>query len=143
VFYEEADEDLELVARTELGGALTLNESDNTMFKELGQAMGMLKNLPKLQAAMQEMQQKLGQISVEGNAGAGMVVVNVNGRMEVTRCVISEAAMTLNDREMLADLVAAAVNIAMAKAREEVAKASQAIAQDAGLPLPPGIMPGM
>jgi DNA-binding YbaB/EbfC family protein len=113
------------------------------MFKELGQAMSALKNLPKLQAAMQEMQQKLGQISVEGNAGAGMVVVSVNGRMEVTRCVISEAAMKLNDREMLADLVAAAVNMAMSKAREEVAKASQAVAQDAGFPLPPGAMPGM
>ena len=113
------------------------------MFKELGQAMGMLKNLPKLQAAMQEMQQKLGQISVEGNAGAGMVIVTANGRLEVTRCVISEEAMKLNDRDMLAELVTAAVNMAMAKAREEVAKASQSIAQDAGIPLPPGIMPGM
>ena len=114
-----------------------------TMFKELGQAMGMLKNLPKLQAAMQEMQQKLGQISVEGNAGAGMVIVTANGRLEVSRCVISEEAMKLNDRDMLADLVAAAVNMAMAKAREEVAKASQSIAQYAGIPLPPGMMPGM
>jgi nucleoid-associated protein EbfC len=113
------------------------------MFKELGQAMGMLKNLPKLQAAMQEMQQKLAQISVEGNAGAGMVVVTVNGRLEITRCVISEEAMTLNDREMLADLVAAAVNMAMTKAREEVAKASQSVAQDVGITLPPGMMPGM
>jgi DNA-binding YbaB/EbfC family protein len=113
------------------------------MFKELGQAMGMLKNLPRLQAAMQEMQQRLGQISVEGNAGAGMVVVTVNGRMEVTKCAISEEAMKLNDREMLADLVAAAVNMAIVKAREEVAKAGQAIAQEAGVPLPSGMMPGM
>jgi len=113
------------------------------MFKEIGQAMGMLKNLPRLQAAMQEMQQRLGQISVEGNAGAGMVVVTVNGRMEVTKCAISEEAMKLGDREMLADLVAAAVNMAIVKAREEVAKAGQAIAQDAGVPLPPGMMPGM
>ena len=113
------------------------------MFKELGQAMGMLKNLPRLQAAMQEMQQRLGQISVEGNAGAGMVVVTVNGRMEVTKCAISEEAMKLGDREMLADLVAAAVNMAIVKAREVVAKAGQAIAQDAGVPLPPGMMPGM
>jgi nucleoid-associated protein EbfC len=113
------------------------------MFKELGQAMGMLKNLPKLQAAMQEMQQRLGQISVEGNAGAGMVVVTVNGRMEVTKCAISEEAMKLGDREMLADLVAAAANMAIVKAREEVAKAGQAIAQEAGVPLPSGMMPGM
>jgi DNA-binding YbaB/EbfC family protein len=113
------------------------------MFKEMSQVMGLMKNLPKLQAAMKDMQDKLGQISVEGNAGAGMVVVSVNGRMEVTRCVISEEAMKLNDREMLADLLSAAVNMAIAKSREEVAKASQAIAQEAGLPLPPGMLPGM
>ena len=51
------------------------------MFKEFGQIMSLMKNMPKMQASMQEMQQKLGQISVEGNAGAGMVVVKVNGRM--------------------------------------------------------------
>src|SRR6476660_4442263 len=113
------------------------------MFDKIGQMMGLLKNMPKLQAAMAEMQQKLGQISVEGNAGAGMVIVTANGRLEVTRCVISEEAMKLNDRDMLADLVTAAVTMAMAKAREEVAKASQSIAQDAGIPLPPGMMPGM
>ncbi|HJZ90183.1 MAG TPA: YbaB/EbfC family nucleoid-associated protein [Gemmataceae bacterium] len=113
------------------------------MFKELGQMMGLMKNLPKLQAAMQDMQFRLGQITVEGNAGAGMVVVTANGRMEVTKCLISEDALKLNDRDMLADLVMAAVNMAMSKAREEVAKASQAVAQEAGLPLPPGLIPGM
>ena len=72
-----------------------------------------------------------------------MVVVTVNGHMEFTRCTISEDAMKLDDREMLADLVAAAVNMAIGKAREEVAKASQSMAQDAGLPLPPGMLTGM
>jgi nucleoid-associated protein EbfC len=113
------------------------------MFGNIGQMMGMLKNLPKLQAAMAEMQQKLAQISVEGNAGAGMVVVTVNGRMELTRCVISEEAAKLNDRDMLADLVMAATNMALARAREEVAKSSQQMAQEAGLPIPPGMLPGM
>ena len=70
------------------------------MFKELGQVMGLMKNLPRLQAAMQDMQTKLGQITVEGNAGAGMVVVAVNGRMELTKCVISEDAIKLNDRDI-------------------------------------------
>ena len=113
------------------------------MFKELGQVMGMMKHLPKLQAAMAEMKEKLGQISAEGNAGAGMVVVTVNGRMEVTKCVISEDAMKLNDRDMLADLVMAATHMAMGKAREEVAKASQSVAEGAGLPLPPGMLGGV
>ena len=113
------------------------------MFGNLGQMMGLLKNMPKLQAAMAEMQQKMAQISVEGNAGAGMVVVTVNGRTEVTKCVISDDAMKLNDKDMLADLIMAATNMALARAREEVAKASQQMAQEAGLPLPPGMLPGM
>lgn len=112
------------------------------MFGNLGQIMGLMKNLPKLQEGMRQMQEKMGQIAVEGNAGAGMVVVTVNGRMEVTKCVISEDAMKLGDRDMLADLVAAAVNMGVAKAREEVAKASAAMAEEAGLPLPPGGLPG-
>jgi DNA-binding YbaB/EbfC family protein len=113
------------------------------MFKELGSMMSMLKNLPKLQAAMQEMQTKLGQVTVEGNAGAGMVVVTANGRLEITKCTISEDAMKLNDRDMLADLVIAAVNMAMSKAREEAARASQSFAQELGVTLPPGALPGM
>ena len=113
------------------------------MFGNLGQMMGLLKNMPKLQAAMAEMQQKIGQITVDGNAGAGMVVVTVNGRMEVTRCVISDDALKLNDKDMLADLVMAATNMALDKARQEVANASQQMAQEAGLPIPPGMLPGM
>ena len=113
------------------------------MFEKFGQLMGLMKNLPKLQAAMAEMQEKLGHVSVEGNAGAGMVIVAANGRMEITKCAISEEAMKLGDRDMLADLIVAATNMALSKAREEVAKASQAVAQEAGLPLPPGMLPGM
>jgi DNA-binding YbaB/EbfC family protein len=113
------------------------------MFDKIGQMMGMLKNLPKLQAAMAEMQQKLGQISVDGNAGAGMVVVAANGRMEITKCVISDEAYKLGDKDMLADLVIAATNMALAKAREEAAKVTQQLAADAGLPLPAGMLPGM
>ena len=112
------------------------------MFQGIGQIMGMMKNLPKLQAAMGDMQEKMAKIVVEGNAGGGMVVVKANGRMELTSCVISEQAMALNDRDMLADLVISAANIAIAKAREEMAKASANIAQELGMPIPPGGLPG-
>ncbi len=112
------------------------------MFKELGNVMSLMKNLPKLQASMAEMQSKLGQISVDGNAGAGMVVISANGRMELTKCEISEEAGNLGDRAMLADLIVAAANMALGKAREEVAKASAAMAQEAGLPIAPGMIPG-
>ena len=113
------------------------------MIKELGQMMGMMKNLPKLQASFQEMQEKLAQVTAEGNAGAGMVIVKVNGRMEVTACVISEEALKLNDKEMLSDLIVAATNQALAKAKEAVAEVSSKMAQEIGLPIPAGMIPGL
>ena len=113
------------------------------MIKELSQMMGLMKNLPKLQASMQEMQEKLARMSFDGNAGAGMVVATVNGRMELLRVAISDDAMKLNDKEMLADLVVAAVNMAMNKAREEAAKATATMAQDTGIPLPQGGLEGL
>lgn len=106
------------------------------MFKELGNVMSLMKNLPKLQASMQE---KIGQIVTEGNAGAGMVSAKVNGRFEMVGLVISPEAINLNDRDMLADLVMAATNQAMSKARDEVAKLTASMGQEMGLPLPPGM----
>lgn len=112
------------------------------MFKGMSQLAGLLKNLPKLQEDMARMQERLAQVSVEGDAGAGMVKVKVNGKFEVLACSISEEALKLNDREMLEDLIKAAVNQAMAKAREALQEESGKLA--AGMGMPPGFkLPGM
>ena len=50
-----------------------------------------------------------------------MVKVRVNGRLEVTACVISDEMMNLNDREMLEDLIRDATNQAIAKVRQQIA----------------------
>jgi nucleoid-associated protein EbfC len=114
----------------------------SNFFKGMGQLAGLLRNLPKLQEEMKQMQERVAQISVEGDAGAGMVKVKVNGRFEVTSCAISEAALKLNDREMLEDLVKAAVNQALGKAREQVAEETSKVAM--GMGVPPGMnLPGM
>jgi DNA-binding YbaB/EbfC family protein len=111
------------------------------MIKEFSQMMGMMKNLPKIQASFQEMQEKLPQVQVEGNAGAGMVIVKANGRMELTACVISDEALKLNDKDMLSDLIVAATNQALAKAKEAAAEITSKMAQDIGLPA--GMLPGL
>ena len=54
----------------------------------------------------------------------------------------SASAQGLLQRRMLADLIISAANIAISKARDEVAKASSNIAQELGMPLPPGGLPG-
>lgn len=110
------------------------------MFKELGAMMGLLKNQGKIQEEIQKFQASVGQITAEASSGAGYVTVKVNGRLEVLYVRISEEAMQLNDREMLEDLVAAAVNQALTKVRAQLAEESAKMAANIGLP--PGMLGG-
>ncbi|MFO0881021.1 MAG: YbaB/EbfC family nucleoid-associated protein [Gemmataceae bacterium] len=112
------------------------------MFKGMGQLAGLMRNLPKLQEEMAQMQERLAQVSAEGDAGAGMVKVKVNGKFDLISCTLSDEALKLNDREMLEDLIKAAVNQAMARAREAIQQETARLAS--GLGLPPGLqLPGL
>ena len=104
------------------------------MFKEIGAIAGMLKNLPKIRGEMEQLQGRLGQIIVEGDAGGGMVKVRVNGRLEVQACVLSDEAAKLNDKELLEDLIVAATNQALQKARQQAAEETAKVATGLGLP---------
>jgi len=104
------------------------------MFKEIGQLAGLMKNLPKIREEMQGLQKKIGQIVCEGDAGAGMVKVKVNGHMEILACQISDELMKMNDKEMLEDLIRGAVNQALQTARETVASETSKMASGLGLP---------
>jgi nucleoid-associated protein EbfC len=104
------------------------------MFEKIGQIAGLLKNLPKMQEEMGKLQEKLVQITAEGDAGAGMVKVKVNGRMEVLACTISEEAWKTNDKELLEDLIRSAVNQALQKSKQAVAEETSKLATGMGLP---------
>jgi DNA-binding YbaB/EbfC family protein len=112
------------------------------MFKGLGQLASLLTNPQRIRDEMEKLQQRIGQLTAEGDAGAGMVRVRVNGRMEVLGFTLSDEAMALGDREMLEDLLRAATNQALDKVRRLVAEETQKMA--AGLGLPAGMsLPGM
>lgn len=111
------------------------------MFKELGAMMNLLGNKGKIQEEMQKFQEAVGKVTAEGTAGAGYVTVKVNGHMQVQSVRLSDEVMRLNDREMLEDLIAAAVNTAMGKAKEAVAQETAKMAGTLGLP--PGMLGGM
>jgi nucleoid-associated protein EbfC len=112
------------------------------MFKEIGQLAGLMKNMGKIREEAERFHTKLGEIHAEGSAGGDMVVVKTNGRMEVLSVKISEAAWALQDREMLEELVSAATNQALTKAREAVNQEAQSMATNLGLP--PGMnLPGL
>src|SRR5208337_962200 len=88
------------------------------MFKEIGQIANLMKNAGKIREEMQKLHDRLGQLTTDGDAGAGMVKVTVNGNMEVVACRISDECMQLNDREMLEDLIRAAMNQALQRSRQ-------------------------
>jgi DNA-binding YbaB/EbfC family protein len=114
------------------------------MLKGMGQFASLMKNLPKLRQEMEQLQQRLAQIVAEGDAGAGMVKVRFNGRMEMIGCVLSEEALKMNDREMLEDLIKAATNQALTRAREQAAEETSKMTAGMGLALPQGVnIPGL
>jgi DNA-binding YbaB/EbfC family protein len=109
------------------------------MLKELGQIATLLRQAPKIKEEMERLQARLGQITAEGDAGGGLVKVRVNGRMEITACVISDDAMKMNDRELLEDLIKSAANQAMDRARRQVGEETGKMASSFGLPGMPDI----
>lgn len=113
------------------------------MFKELGQFANVMRQLPKLKEEAERLQQRLAQVTAEGDAGAGMVKVRFNGKMEMILCQISEEAMRSGDRELLEDLISAAVNQALERVRIQVAEETNKMASNMGLPLGAMNLPGI
>ncbi len=94
---------------------------------------GLMKQAQAMQAQMEKMQQELANMEVTGAAGGGMVQVTLSGKHEARRVQIDPAVM--DDREMLEDLIAAAINDATNKVEEtSKAKMSGVTAGLGGLP---------
>lgn len=77
----------------------------------------LMKQAREMQEQMQQAQEKLAQAEVTGEAGAGLVQVTMNGRHDVQR-VHLDASLLQEDKEMLEDLLAAAVNDAVRKVED-------------------------
>ena len=103
-----------------------------------GQLAGLMKQAQQMQENMQKMQAQLGSVEVEGQAGAGMVKVTMNCQYGVRRVVIDDSLLKENsdDKEMLEDLIAAAINDAVR--RVESTRQEKMSGMTAGLPMPPG-----
>ncbi|HHW19189.1 MAG TPA: YbaB/EbfC family nucleoid-associated protein [Firmicutes bacterium] len=78
----------------------------------------LMKEAQKLQAEMARVEEELSQRTVEGTAGGGMVKATVTCSMELKSLEIKKEVVDPDDVEMLQDLIVAAVNAAIAKARE-------------------------
>lgn len=103
------------------------------MFK--GGIGGLMKQAQQMQENMRKVQEELAQTEVEGQSGAGMVKVQMTCGHAVRRVSIDPSVM--DDREMLEDLIAAAMNDAVRRG-EELSRERMA-GFTAGLNLPPGV----
>ena len=104
-----------------------------------GQLAGLMKQAQAMQDKMQQQMAKIDEelagIEVEGQSGAGMVKVSMTGKSVVKRIAI-DPSLLADDKDMLEDLVAAAVNDAFRKA-EALAEEKKA-GLSAGMGMPPG-----
>jgi DNA-binding YbaB/EbfC family protein len=93
--------------------------------------MGMLGKVKELQAKMKEAQDNLVHVQASAEAGAGMVKATVNGKKQLVKLEIDPDVIKPDDKEMMQDLIVAAVNKALeevdVKAKEELKKTTQGI----------------
>jgi DNA-binding YbaB/EbfC family protein len=101
-----------------------------------GGLAGLMKQAQQMQENMRKMQEELAAIEIEGQSGAGMVKVIMTCRHDVRRVVI-DPALLQDEKEMLEDLVAAAVNDAVRRVEATIQEKMSGVT--AGLPLPPGM----
>ncbi len=97
---------------------------------------GLMKQAQKMQEDMQKAQAELANMEVTGQAGGGLVSVVMTGRHDVRRVSIDQSLMQ-EDKEMMEDLLAAAVNDAVRQVEKESQERMSGMTQ--GMNLPPGM----
>jgi nucleoid-associated protein EbfC len=97
----------------------------------------MMKKAQAMQAKLQEAQEELSRVEVQGASGGGMVTVAMTAKGDLKSVAIDPSLLTPSDKEMVEDLIIAAFSDAKAKAERAAAEKMQALTAD--LPLPPGL----
>jgi len=104
------------------------------MFKKLSSLASMLKQAQQLGGQLQHLSEELKERRTTGSGGGGMVEIEINGVLEVLRCRIDEQLVAGGDRELIEDLVVAAINQAILKGKQLHAEAMKELT--GGLELP-------
>ena len=96
---------------------------------------GIIQKAQEMQEKMQEVQAEIADLEVMGESGAGLVKVRMTGRYDIRQVIIDDGLLS-ESKQVLEDLVAAAMNDAVRKA--EQAKENKMATLTAGIPMPPG-----
>ena len=99
--------------------------------------MGLMKQAQAMQQKLQDAQAELDTLEVDGTAGGGVVTVKVTGKGSLTSIAIDPSLMNPDEKEILEDLIVAAMNDARTKAERTMQERMAEITK--GLPLPPGL----
>jgi DNA-binding YbaB/EbfC family protein len=99
----------------------------------------LLKQAQQFQAKMAKLQEELGERTVEASSGGGMVAVVANGKQEILSVTIDREVIDPEDKEMLQDLILAAVNDALTKAKNMVQEEMGKLTHGINLPNLPGL----
>ncbi len=94
----------------------------------------MMQQAKQMQDKMQEMQEKLGEVEVEGQSGGGMVQVKMTCKGEVRGISLDETILVPSEKEVIEDLIKAALNDAKSKADAKMADETGKMMGDMGLP---------
>jgi DNA-binding YbaB/EbfC family protein len=111
---------------------------------------GLLKDLPRIRQKLEEVKQRLGEMTVAAETGGGAVRVTANGQLKIVSVEVDPPLLSglvdpalQQDRAIAEDLIAGAVNTALQKARELAEREMGAAASELGLPVPPGGLGGL
>ena len=99
--------------------------------------MGMMKQVGQMQARVQQMQEELAGIEIDGQSGGGLVKVTLSGKGDVKKVSIDPSLIKADEAEILEDLIVAAAGDAKGKLDATLQAKMQEMA--GGLPLPPGL----
>ena len=99
--------------------------------------MGMMKQVGQMQARVQQMQDELAGIEIDGQSGGGLVKVTLTGKGDVKKVSIDPSLIKADEAEILEDLIVAAAGDAKGKLDATLQAKMQEMA--GGLPLPPGL----
>jgi hypothetical protein len=106
----------------------------------LGDMAGMMKKAKEMQSKMEQMQQDLNSVTVVGESGAGLVKATATAKGDLTALDIDPSIFNSDDKEVVEDLILAAVKDAQAKAaaksEEEMGKMTEGLGLPAGMNLP-------
>ena len=99
----------------------------------------LMKKAQEMQGRMSEIQNEIGEMRLDGEAGAGLVKVTLNGKAEMISLKIDESLAKPDEIEILEDLIMAAYGDAKAKVERAIKEKMSELT--GGLPLPPGLNP--